>query len=100
MIIKNNLNIIKQIDKIKDNYDFVLVSVISPVLKTRLFAKKKFKENYFEIFMKCNLKTLKLRDTKGLYKKADLNIINNLIGYKSKLKYEKSNYKKNYYKHR
>ena len=44
--------------------------------------------------MKCNLKTLKLRDTKGLYKKADLNIINNLIGYKSKLKYEKSNYKK------
>ena len=94
MIIKNNLNIIKQIDKIKDNYNFVLVSVISPVLKTRLFAKKKFKENYFEIFMKCNLKTLKLRDTKGLYKKADLNIINNLIGYKSKIKYEKSNYKK------
>ena len=41
MIIKNNLNIIKQIDKIKDNYNFVLVSVISPVLKTRLFAKKK-----------------------------------------------------------
>jgi adenylylsulfate kinase len=93
-IIKNNINIIKQVNKIKDKYDFILVSVISPILKTRLLAKKKFKKDYFEIFVKCNLKTLKLRDTKGLYKKADLNHISNLIGYKSKIKYEKSNYKK------
>lgn len=92
-IIKNNLNIIKQIYKIRNNYDFILVSVISPILKTRLIAKKKFKENYFEIFVNCNLKTLKLRDTKGLYKKADLKRITNLIGYKSKIMYEKSSYK-------
>ncbi len=93
-IIKNNLNIIEKIDKFKDKYDFILVSVISPILKTRLLAKKRFKKNYFEIFVKCNLKTLRLRDTKGLYKKADLNIINNLVGYKSKIKYEKSHFKK------
>ena len=93
-IIKNNINIIKQVNKIKDKYDFILVSVISPILKTRVIARKKFKKNYFEVFVKCNLKTLKLRDTKGLYRKADINQISNLIGYKSKIKYEKSNYKK------
>ena len=43
-IIKNNLNIIEQIDKFKDNYDFILVSVISPILKTRLLAKKDLKK--------------------------------------------------------
>ena len=46
-IIKNNLNIIEQIDKFKDKYDFILVSVISPILKTRLLAKKIIKKKYF-----------------------------------------------------
>ena len=46
-IIKNNLNIIEQIDKFKDKYDFILISVISPILKTRVTSKKRFKKNYF-----------------------------------------------------
>ena len=49
---------------------------------------------YYEIYVYCKLSTLKKRDTKGLYKKADKKIITNLIGYKSDLKYEKSKYKK------
>jgi len=93
-IILNNINIINYADRIKNNYDFILVSAISPILKTRLIAKKKFKENYFEIYVFCNFETLRKRDTKGLYKKADLKIINNLIGYKSKIDYEKSNFRK------
>ena len=39
-------------------------------------------------------KTLEKRDTKGLYEKAKKKIIKNLIGYNSKIKYEKTNYKK------
>ena len=39
-IYKNNISIIKNISKIKHKYDFIIVSVISPLKKTRLMAKK------------------------------------------------------------
>ena len=42
---ENNLSIIRYIDKIKSNFDFILVAVISPLLITRKIAKKKFKNN-------------------------------------------------------
>lgn len=93
-IIKNNLYIINYIDKIKLNYDYIIVSVISPIKKTRLIAKTKFKENYFEIYTKCSIKELIKRDTKNLYLMAKKKIIKNLIGYNSKVKYEVSTYKK------
>ena len=48
-IIKNNLSIINHIDKIKKKYDFILVSVISPLKKTREFAHKKFNKHYYEV---------------------------------------------------
>ena len=92
-VIKNNLKIINYIKRIQKKYHFILVSVISPFLKTRSFAKKKFGSNYYEILVKCNINELIKRDTKGLYKLANEKKINNLIGYKSKIKYEKSNYK-------
>ena len=92
-IIKNNLSIIKEIKKVRFNYDFILVSVISPLLSTRKLAKKVFKNKYIEIYVFCKIKTLIKRDTKGLYKKAIKKEINNLIGFKSKIKYENSKYK-------
>ena len=93
-IIKNNLSIINYIDNIKEKYHFIIVSVISPLKKTRIFAYKKFKKNYFEVYTKCNLKELINRDTKDLYKKAQKNIINDLIGFNSTIKYERTNHKK------
>jgi len=47
-----------------------------------------------EIFIDCSLKELIKRDTKGLYKSARDNKIKNLIGYNSKIKYEKTKFKK------
>lgn len=93
-IIKNNLSIIKYVSEIKHKYDYVIVSVISPLKKTRIFAYKKFSKDYFEIFTKCKLKTLIDRDTKKLYEKAKKKIIKDLIGFNSKIKYENTNYKK------
>tara|TARA_Y100001970_G_scaffold262839_1_gene347601 strand:+ start:4434 stop:4949 length:516 start_codon:yes stop_codon:yes gene_type:complete len=93
IIYKNNFEIIKKVKSIRNKYDYTLVSVISPLYKTRKYSKNLFKKLYYEIFLYCSLKTLKKRDTKGLYKKADMKIINNLIGYKSKISYEKSKYK-------
>ena len=92
-IVTNNLKIINYINKIKSNYDYIVVAVISPIAKTRKKAKDYFKDQYFEVFVKCKISILKKRDTKGLYFKADKKIINDLIGYKSKIKYERSNYK-------
>ena len=93
-ILKNNLSIINYIKKIQKNYDFILVSVISPFLKTRNISRIKFGKNYFEIYLKCKIVTLEKRDTKKLYAKAKNDIIKNLIGYKSEIKYEISKYKK------
>ncbi len=93
-IIENNKSIINYIDEIKHDYEYIIVSVISPLLKTRLEAKKKFGKNYFEVYVKCSIKTLIKRDTKGLYKLAIQKKIKNLIGYNSKIVYEKSKYKK------
>tara|TARA_Y100000389_G_C17450446_1_gene514408 strand:- start:1358 stop:1873 length:516 start_codon:yes stop_codon:yes gene_type:complete len=91
---ENNFAIINYVDELKINYDFVIVSVISPLKITREFAKKKFKKKYYEIYTKCNLKELTKRDTKKLYFKAKHNIIKNLIGFNSNINYEKTNYKK------
>lgn len=93
-IIKNNYQIINFIRKIINKYDFIIVSVISPLKITRLKAKKVFGLNYQEVFLNPSLKVLKLRDTKNLYSKADKGIIKNVIGYKSKISYEKSKYRK------
>lgn len=93
-IIKNNLSIISYIDQIKHKYDYLIISVISPLKKTRNYAYKKFGSDYFEVYTKCNLKTLIYRDTKKLYEKAKKNLIKNLIGFNSKIKYENTSYKK------
>lgn len=93
-IIQNNLRIIKYIIKIMKGYDFIIVSVISPLKITRQKAKDVFREKYYEIYVKCNLKTLVRRDTKGLYSLAKKEIIKNLIGFNSKIKYEMTNYNK------
>ena len=93
-IIENNIQIINYIDKVKGHYEFIIVSVISPLIRTRMLAKKRFGKNYYEIYVKCSVKLLVKRDTKGLYKLADQKIIKNLIGYNSKIIYEKSKYRK------
>ena len=92
-IIKNNLRIIDYCKKKFDKYDYILVSVISPLKKTRKYAYKIFKENYFEIYIFASLQILKKRDTKGLYNLSTKGLIKNLIGYNSKINYEKSDHK-------
>ena len=93
-IIYNNNKIILYVKKLILDFDFIIVSVISPLLVTRKKAKKLFGNKYFEVYVKCGIKELIKRDTKGLYKKAKEKKIKNLIGYNSKIKYEESNYKK------
>ena len=92
-IIKNNLKIIDYCKKNYNKYDYILVSVISPLKKTREYANKIFKTDYFEIYVFASIKTLLKRDTKGLYNLSQRGLINNLIGYNSRINYEKSSHK-------
>ena len=45
-IIKNNNVIIEYHLQKKDKYDYLIISGISPLKKTRLYAKNKFGKNY------------------------------------------------------
>lgn len=93
-IIENNSSIINHIKKIKSKFNYIIVSVISPLKVTRRLAKKTFGKSYYEVYVYCSLKTLLKRDTKGLYLKAKKNQLKNLVGFNSKIKYETSKYKK------
>lgn len=92
-IIKNNLRIINYCKKRFKIYDYIIVSVISPLRKTRKIAYRIFNQNYFEVLVFANLKSLEKRDTKGLYALSKKGVIKNLIGFKSGIKYERSFHK-------
>ncbi len=70
-IIYNNLAIINYLLSNRDKYDYLIVSVISPLKETRRLARKKFGKYYFEVYTQCNLKELMRRDPKKLYLKLN-----------------------------
>lgn len=64
-----------------DSGVFVLASFISPFSADRDNIRNLFEpEDFIEVYIKCDLKTLKNRDTKGLYKKSKKGEIPNLSG--------------------
>lgn len=88
-ILENNHKIIDYCREIKDDYDVIVVAVISPLRETRDKAREIFGEDYKEIFIDCPLEILMRRDTKGLYSKAKTGEIANLIGFSSGTPYER-----------
>ena len=85
---KNNLQIAKICkDKINE-YSLVIVAVISPYSKIRDDVREYLNQNYYLIHCDASIKSLRKRDVKGLYEKADRNEINNLIGYSKGSVYE------------
>lgn len=59
----------------------VLCSFISPYVRDRDLARSLAPEGrFFEIYVKCDMEELKLRDTKGLYAKAIRGEISNFTG--------------------
>ena len=88
-IFKNNMFIADICENNYKNYDVTIVSVISPYESIRNKIKEKFKNNICFIYVNADIKTLKARDTKKLYFKADNNEIKDLIGYSKTSKYEK-----------
>ena len=87
-ICHNNKNIAKICKNEYKKYDLTIVSVISPYESIRQEIKKKFKNVLFYIYVYADIESLRKRDTKGLYKKADMGLIDDMIGYSEKSLYE------------
>jgi len=87
-ILKNNFEVINRINAVKENVDFILISLITPFNDIRNYARNTFGKEYFEVYIKCDKNTLIERDTKGLYKKALNGQLDNLIGFSDKIPYE------------
>ena len=87
-ICNNNKNIAKICKDEYKKYDLTIVCVISPYESIRQEIKKKFKNVLFYIYVYADIESLRKRDTKGLYKKADMGLIDDIIGYSEKSLYE------------
>jgi len=77
---KNNQVMVELANQRSKDFDFVLVSKISPLKSDREFARSIIGDNFFELYVNSSLKKCIERDCKGLYKKALSGKINDFIG--------------------
>ena len=87
-IIINNERIMGLCKQLQMDYNYLLVSVISPFEETRRKAREIFVNRYTEVFVKASMKIVIKRDTKGLYRKDLLGNKKNMIGLDPILPYE------------
>jgi len=85
---KNNILIAELCQRHRDDYDVILVPIISPYAISRSTARSLLGEKFHEIYFSCGLETVIKRDVKGLYSKAERNKIHDLIGYSPGSVYE------------
>ena len=88
-IIENNHKTAFLCKSIMDQYQYIIVPIISPFKKSRDNAKNIIGPNFVEVYVKAKLDTVIERDTKGLYKKAKNDEIHNLIGIDPNVPYER-----------
>ena len=85
---KNNKLIAQLCLNQMDNYDFVIVSIISPFAECRKIARQMIGDQFIEVYIKVSLDTAIERDAKGIYKKALNGKIENFIGISPNTPYE------------
>ena len=85
---ENNRLIVELCQKCVDDYDYLLVSVITPYEVSRQYARSVLKDLYCEVYVKVSLEAVIERDPKGLYKKALAGEIPNFIGVSAEMPYE------------
>ena len=85
---KNNLNVARLCKKERYYYDAILVPIISPLEIVRCTVRNILSPGFYLLCITADIESLKNRDPKGLYKKADDGDINDLIGYSNSNPYE------------
>lgn len=87
--IKENNALISQLcQKYRNDYDFIMVPIISPFRGSREKARELLQDGFYEIYLSIEMEKLIKRDVKGLYAKAKNNEIPNLIGFSGGVVYE------------
>ncbi|VAW48813.1 hypothetical protein MNBD_GAMMA03-469 [hydrothermal vent metagenome] len=81
---KNNALIVEMCKENKGRVDVIFVPIISPFKVSRDNAKKYLGEGFYEIYFKVSVEYVSKQDVKGLYAKAQKNIIDDLIGFSSR----------------
>ena len=90
---ENNRLIAELAKKRLNNYDVILVPIISPYKNDRMMARNVIgNDNFIELFVKTPVEECILRDPKGLYKKALSGKIENFIGISDSNPYEEPVY--------
>jgi len=65
----------------QDKHDVILVPIISPYSSSRRMARELLVKDFQEIYFSADLETVRARDVKDLYSKAEHGEISNLIGF-------------------
>ena len=78
-IIENNRRVMNLCKTLNNQNKIAIVAVVSPFEETRKLARQTI-PNYAEIFVDCPVEECIKRDTRGLYRKARNNEIENFIG--------------------
>ena len=77
----NNLHVASLCEQERYNYNVIIVPIISPINVVRSSIRKLLSPGYYLIYIKADIESLRKRDPKGLYQKADNGEITDLIGY-------------------
>ena len=87
--IKENNRLIAELAKKEiNNYDLIIIPVISPYIEDRKMAKEIIGDSFIEVFANRSIESCIKNDVKGLYKKALAGEIKNFIGIAESNPYE------------
>lgn len=84
----NNLTVAQLVIQKQNEYDVIIVPIISPYRKHRDLVRKTINDNFNEVYINCSVDECISRDTKGLYKKALNGQIKDMIGIAESNPYE------------
>jgi|SaaInlStandDraft_7_1057024.scaffolds.fasta_scaffold16258_4 adenylyl-sulfate kinase len=87
----NNTRIASICSNQRNEFDVVIVPVISPYEEVRIEIRTILEPNFHLVYLQADIESLKHRDTKGLYSAADRGDINDLIGYSEINPYDEPN---------
>ncbi len=85
---ENNLRIAELCKSYRNDFDVIIVSIISPYAVSRSQAREILQEPFCEIYLTADLNTVMKRDNKGLYAKSQRGEIENMVGYSKIVPYE------------
>lgn len=80
-VLENNLGIARLCESRRAEHDVILVPVISPLGEGRAMARTLLADRYNLIYCDADVATVRARDVKGLYARADGGEIQDMIGY-------------------